>query len=87
MAKLAKSAPWLNLSAGLVWTLLALSNFFGLGFLKISTHPHTTDPFLALVQLFTGIIYLWLAAAGLLNARRNPEGKPEPVVRTLLGPQ
>jgi len=39
------------------------------------------------IEVATGVLWLAAGLSGLFKTRRNPEGKVEPALTTILGPQ
>jgi hypothetical protein len=86
MTRLRKLMPWLNLVIGLVWILTALRNIYMPGFLSFSRVSNADKAGLAPMELIVGVLWLAGGLIGLFQIRRNPEGKVDLGVTTILGP-
>jgi hypothetical protein len=80
-------APWLFLVIGLLSIGKALLDIYVPGFLSVSHLSNADRASMAPVQLVAGALWLVAGLGGLSKSRRNPEGKVDPVVRTIFGPQ
>jgi hypothetical protein len=87
MARLRKITLRLFLVLGLLSILTALRNLYAPGLFNISHLSNADRAGLAPLQLVTGVLWLLAGFGGLFKIRRNPEGKEEPVVKTIFGPQ
>jgi hypothetical protein len=87
MSRLKKTIPWLNLAIGLVWILMGLRNLYTPDFLSISHVSHADKASLAPMELIVGVLWFLGGAVGFFQVRRNPDGKIDPGVTTILGRQ
>ena len=87
MSKFKKRIPWLNLAIGLVWILTALRNIYVPGFLSISHLSNADKASLAPMELIVGVLWFLGGLVGLFQSRRNPEGRIDRPVTTILGRQ
>ena len=86
MTNLRKIMPWLNLVIGLLWILTGLRNIYMPGFLSISHLSNADKAGLAPMDLIVGVLWFAGGLVGLCQVRRNPEGKVDLGVTTILGP-
>jgi hypothetical protein len=82
-----KIAPWLNLTTGLIWIFIALRAAWWPRFPSLSHMSIAHRRSLVPIEVAAGVLWLAAGVAGLFKARRNPEGKVEPAITTIFGPQ
>jgi hypothetical protein len=87
MAEPRKMTPWLFLSQGLMWIFTALRAVYWPRLLSFSHLSIAHRRSLVPVELATGLISLASPYRGFSRARRNPEGKVDPYITTIFGPQ
>jgi hypothetical protein len=87
MSRFKKTIPWLNLAIGLVWILTGLRNIYMPDFLSMSHLSHADKASLAPMELIVGVLWFLGGAVGFFQSRRNPDGKIDPGVTTILGRQ
>lgn len=87
MTRLWRGTPWLLIVIGILSVFTGLRDIYAPRFLSYSHTSNAEKSGLAPLLLVTGVIWLVAGIGAFRKLRLNPEGKEEPVVRTISGPQ